>query len=130
MRHSLRPIQVKVNGLYNVSKAYVLVTLYNSTVWCNGQALTMDELAFRSTISYEYLKKRLPVFAGKRPYPLTGKLWDRPLVNRRAVEQNNRAVFVYRLSKYGREWVENKLDRQKFWEIVKILQKNWEIPLK
>lgn len=118
---------VKHSGLYNLSKDYILVTLYNFNVWQKHSSLTLINIQVATGLAYDCLTKRLPVFSGKRRYPLSGKLWNerRLLLHRKAIEVNKRPVFAYYLSAYGRRRVED-MPRDRFWSIVQSLKPRWE----
>lgn len=119
-------IQTRINKLFNAIKADVLITLYAFQVWERYPGLTMNDLMRYAGANYEYLTHRLPVFCGRRRAGRNKRVWnhERLLLIRRTTERNNRAVFVYKLSAYGRRWVES-LPRSEFYEIVIKLQKKW-----
>jgi len=100
-----------------------MVTLYHYTVWEHSTGLTVAEIMVIAGVTGRYLLSRLPVFAGKSVYRLTNKVWKHTLVSRRAVERNNRAMFIYRLSAGGRKWCEESLPRAIFWKYVRILER-------
>jgi hypothetical protein len=112
--------QVAVHGKYNDSKTRLLVVLYVYRYWIGQPHLTSGGLVHIAGVTSQYLRDRLPVFAGRRKSPLTGKLWakERLLVTRTATERSNRPVFLYALSSYGRQWIEDYLPREKFWSYI------------
>jgi hypothetical protein len=112
--------QVAVHGKYNDSKTRLLVVLYVYRYWIGQPHLTTIGLAHLASVSIPYLNTRLPVFAGRRKSPLTGRFWakERLLVTRTAAERSNRPVFLYALSIYGRHWIEDCLPRETFWQYI------------
>ncbi len=119
---------LRVNGLDNKTKAEVMVTLYHFCVQGESEGLTIKELSRYSGASIKYLYDRIPVFARKAPYYVTGKLWNwPPLITRRAVERKAGAVYIYRLHEGGRHWCEDVLAREEFHAVEKRLQKRWGV---
>lgn len=121
---------VKVKGKYNHVKSSVLITLYCFEFWYGIKSMSIKLLAMKSGVKLNYLYDRLPVFAGKRPYPLTKKLWHDPIVKRRLVVVGNRPGYQYSLTKAGKDWVTDKLPRDDFKEIAFLLEKNWPKAIK
>ena len=112
---------IKVYGKYNQRKLDVLTTIYYYTMNLNRAGLTLKELVLLTGASYDYLKVRLPKFSN------SGGTWKNRYLLRGTVERNNRAVFIYSLSSYGRNWLEEKIPRDMFNQTVTRLGPLWRI---
>ena len=111
---------VNFRAKFNQRKLIVLATLYYYTITLGLSGLTLQQLVLTSGASYDYLRCRLPVFANAH------NKWRYRYVVRRAATRKNRAVFIYSLSTYGRDWLENKVPRDLLNSYVKLLRPQWE----
>lgn len=93
---------MKFDGKYNDSKLGIFVALYccvRSNLYPDG--LTIKSLSRYSHVSLRYLYYVLPIYCQERPYPLTGKVWDKRFVVRLPGVAGGRLIWVWKLSRHG-----------------------------
>ncbi len=119
----IRPYTVR--GKYNRVKLQVLVALYCAQFWYKLPGLTFSQLASLSHASKDYLRNRLPVFAGSKNYQLTKELWQHPIIKRHMVSiAGSSSRYRYALNANGRRTCEQRVERSLFVAVVKELRLN------
>lgn len=115
-----RKQKVKINGKFNVSKAKVLLSVY---VWDRQfyyRGLTRWDIQRYTGLSEGYLQSRLPMFTN------AGHKWKHAYLRQKWVIRNGAPVIVYKLTPYGKKWINEKSPRETIEDILAYLSEKWQ----